>query len=557
MIKKIKFKHYRKLKDPLEINFTKGVNVISGTNGTCKTSILHLVSNSFKIPDSSTAIVDANVWSTLRGVNFYVNPKIETLTKGDKTYADPARGTKGTLYTVEFFDKRIQDFRRKNDQVLADGKKRYRITPPYGWGKGEGLTPLPVVYLSLSRLVPHGEFDVYTKKKASLPEQYRKEVAELYKKLSGIDIKFDTYKICELQTIKTRAEFSTSNDGLDSNTISDGEDNLHAILTALVSLKYYFESIENSVNEIESILLIDEFDATLHPNLQLNLLKICKEFSEKYKFQTILTTHSLDLIEEGLKKEYYNVIYIEDNIENVKVLNPEQLDIYYIKMKLYQTTMRDLLRDKYIPIYTEDKEARLFLEMLLNHFAETKSAFGLIKHFFYLAESYLGCDNLVKLFKDKVCGKQFANCIGIVDGDTNLDEKAIDSNLLMLPGEKSIENLAFEFARELDENDVREFWDDVSVSGEGFDRPYFRTNILPDILDIDEKLQEPNNKKKRRELNKSCFSKENNYHFFSFVLKYWIKTNDAILQSFYNGICILYKKTSELNGINRKILKEG
>ena len=46
MIKQLNFIHYRKLKN-IEIEFSKGVNIISGTNGTCKTSILHLISNSF------------------------------------------------------------------------------------------------------------------------------------------------------------------------------------------------------------------------------------------------------------------------------------------------------------------------------------------------------------------------------------------------------------------------------------------------------------------------------------------------------------------------------
>lgn len=49
MIKSIKFEHYRKLKG-IELNFSRGINIISGTNGTCKTSVLHIVSNSFKKP---------------------------------------------------------------------------------------------------------------------------------------------------------------------------------------------------------------------------------------------------------------------------------------------------------------------------------------------------------------------------------------------------------------------------------------------------------------------------------------------------------------------------
>lgn len=47
MIKDLQIVQYRKLKN-LNIEFTNNVNVISGTNGTCKTSLLYLISNSFQ-----------------------------------------------------------------------------------------------------------------------------------------------------------------------------------------------------------------------------------------------------------------------------------------------------------------------------------------------------------------------------------------------------------------------------------------------------------------------------------------------------------------------------
>ena len=47
MINYLKIKHYRKLKD-IEIDLSKRINIISGTNGTCKSSILYMVSNAFR-----------------------------------------------------------------------------------------------------------------------------------------------------------------------------------------------------------------------------------------------------------------------------------------------------------------------------------------------------------------------------------------------------------------------------------------------------------------------------------------------------------------------------
>ncbi len=547
MIKSITFEHYRKLKE-IELHFSKGINIISGTNGTCKTSVLHIISNSFKEP------IKIGSMKVIRVLNTSTNPKIETLTKGDKKYVDPALGTTGTLYRAEYFDNRILEFRRKNDKELEKTKKRFRIIPKYTKGKRESLPEIPVIYMGLTRLVSAGEIDEndFKKKKDSLPLEYQEEIAKIYRDLTGQVIDVNTYKIMQFKDMKTRADFLTNDDGIDSNTISDGQDNLHMILTALLSLKYYYEQEKK-----ESILLIDEADATLHPDLQLKLLKIMKRYSDEYNIQIVFTTHSLDLLEEGLKRDYYNVIYIDDDIEKVKVLNNERLDIYNIKSRLYEKSMEDIMKDKYIPVYTEDNEARIFLEMILNYYADTIDEFAKIRNYFYLADSYIGCSNMEKLFKDKVCGRQFKNCIGILDGDAELDEKSFSSNLMKLPGNDSVERLVFNYSRELFENNEADFWDSESVMDTAINRKYFKDNILKEIEEIPIRIKE-NPERKERELNKNCFNKANNKTFFELVLKYWIKSsnNKEALAFFYNGITTLYEKTAELNGINRKLLKK-
>ena len=44
VIRNINIIQYRKLKD-VALTFTKNITAISGTNGTCKTSLLHLLGN--------------------------------------------------------------------------------------------------------------------------------------------------------------------------------------------------------------------------------------------------------------------------------------------------------------------------------------------------------------------------------------------------------------------------------------------------------------------------------------------------------------------------------
>lgn len=506
MIKSIKFEHYRKLKE-IELHFSKGINIISGTNGTCKTSVLHIISNSFKEP------IKKECMRVIRVLNNSTNPKVETLTKGDKKYVDPAIGTTGTLYKAEYYNDRILEFRRKNDKELEKTKKRFRIIPKYTKGKKEALPEMPVIYMGLTRLMSSGEIDEndFKKKKDSLPLEFQQEIAKIYQDLTGQVIDVSTYKVMQFNEMKTRTEFQTDNDGV---------------------------------------------DATLHPDLQLKLLKNMKRYSDECKIQIIFTTHSLDLLEEGLKREYYNVIYIDDDIEKVKVLNDERLDIYNIKSRLYEKSMEDIMKDKYIPIYTEDNEARAFLDMILNYFADTFDEFAKIRNYFYLADSYIGCDNMKKLFKDRVCGRQFKNCIGVLDGDVSLNEKNFANNLMKLPGNDSIESLVFKYSKQLFEKNESDFWDSESVMDTAITRIYYRDNILKEIEEIPIKIAE-NPERKERELNKKCFNKENNKTFFELVLKYWIKSpdNKRELDYFYNGITTLYEKTAELNGINRKLLK--
>lgn len=79
----------------IDFYFRKNVTAISGTNGTCKSSLLHIISNAFKqIKQNASWIDDKNCIKILNKINQCVNPKIETLTRGDKNYNDPARGIK-------------------------------------------------------------------------------------------------------------------------------------------------------------------------------------------------------------------------------------------------------------------------------------------------------------------------------------------------------------------------------------------------------------------------------------------------------------------------------
>ena len=414
MIKNINIIKYRKLKD-ISLCFSKNINAISGTNGTCKTSLLHLFSNALQAPKRSCSwITDDKCLPIIRAVNDVTNPKVESLTRGDQEYNDPAHGIKGSLFSVDYYGAETLSFRRHNSTLTT----RYAVKPKYQPGTKDTLPYCPVIYLGLSRLVPFGEFqndEALSNIKKKLPQKYQDEIAQTYKWFTNYNISFNSSK--KMGDIKVRSEFTSNIEGIDSNTISAGEDNLSIILTAIISLKYYYESI-TSTKEVESVLLIDEMDATLHPAFQIKLLNLFREMSESYKIQIAFTTHSMSLLEEMLAKKD-NVLYLIDN--ETSVFQMEEPDIYKIKMHLHSLTQEDIYEDKIIPLFTEDDEARCMLDLLFDYYKKTYPEFKNVCSLFYQVLTNISAENLTGIFRDGKLLHTTMRSICILDGDHNSD----------------------------------------------------------------------------------------------------------------------------------------
>jgi len=549
MVENLSISHYRKIKN-LNFDFSPNINVISGTNGTCKSSLLHIISNSFQLVTKNYSwLNDKKCLEIIKKVNKVVNPKIESLTCGDKKYNNPAIGQKGKLFTVKYFDGTSLDFRRHNSVL----NNRYAIKPLYKKGTSDTLPRCPVIYLGLSRLFPFGEFqnDNEIKEiKESLPLPYQQEIVNIFRQLTGLTISFTSSK--RIGDIKIRSEFSSDQEGIDSNTISAGEDNLFILITALISLKYYFNSIQSS-KTVESILLIDELDATLHPSVQFKLLDLFSQYSRDYKIQIFFTTHSLSLIEYALDKKH-NVVYLIDNITSV--VNLDSPDIYKIKMYLYSLTRNDIYLNKAIPIFTEDEEARLFLNILFDYYTEkNEENFTKIRNRFHFVHANIGADNLLNIFGDNYLLKSTMQAICILDGDKR-SKRDLNRNVIVLPGGESPEKLIMCYSLQLYDNDDG-FWTDKTILNIGYTKIYFRDNILPDIDIIEERIKELQSQNEstegiERNLRKKAFNKHK--QFFELLFKHWVynNENEEQIKSFFKDLYIMFKKVAEFHGISSK-----
>lgn len=549
MIKSIRFVQYKKLKN-ISLDFKEGLNVISGENGTCKSSLLYLISNSFQAvtPSCEWLKGDKRILKTLKAVNSVMNPKIESLQR--KEYSNPAPEVQGSLYTVSYYNHGDLEFRRHNSK--DSDKNRYALKPYYKGNSGDSLPCFPVVYLGLSRLIPYGEYtndDAVTSVKKNLPSDLILNVARNYKLFTGYEIEHEA--IQNIGDLKRRAVFSSNQEGIDSNTISAGEDNLYIILASLESLKVYFESID-SKREIESVLLIDELDATLHPDYQVRLLKLMRDYARRYKIQIIFTTHSITTIEDVLSN-HDNFIYLVDNYDHVTPI--ESPTVFQIKAHLSNLTTDDIYRDKCIPIFTEDDEARFLIKLLFDFFENQESTkeFCRVRRFFSIPKINLGADQLNSLFSDEKLIKSYVGAFCILDGDHNV---SISNCIITLPRKNgfrpsqglSPEELLLQYSKHLFETNDS-FWDSQAVIQKGFSKSYYRRSILSIVEQYDADVAYNDTLQKRRDFNKDLFN--DHLLFFEYVFKRWLhdENNAELIQEFYNNLRIMFLKCAEIRGI--------
>ena len=554
MIKSIEFIQYKKLKN-ISFPFEEGLNAISGENGTCKSSLLYLISNSFQaVTKNCDWVKDTTALDVIKTVNAVTNPKIESLQRrslkeGKDDYDDPAFGVKGALYTVHYYNKDPLEFRRHNTR--SKDKSRFSLKPKYPEGSTQSLPFCPVIYLGLSRLVPYGEYinnDAVSAVNRGLPEQFKTNVAVNYKNFTGYGIHQKTVQ--KLEGIKRRFEFVSDKDGIDSNTISAGEDNLYIILAALESLKLYYESID-SKNNIESILLVDELDATLHPDYQIRLLSLMRKYAADYKIQIVFTTHSMTIIEDLLSHKDC-LTYLVNNVSHVSLMDEPTIE--QIKAHLYNKMEDDIYQDKCIPVFTEDAEARFLLMHFFNYFEETKPEFSRVRRFFSVPDVNIGADILRKLFKDEKLIRSRVGAFCLLDGDKGKDFR---NCVIALPGKNhfessqslSPEELLFRYVKYLSDSDDS-FWDAKEVLRKGFSKSYYNKNIAFKIEEFTAKKETGALTKEVRIFNKELFNK--NIVFFEFVFKRWLHDdgNKNLIEGFYNDLKVMFKKCAEIRGID-------
>ncbi|WP_435525385.1 AAA family ATPase [Chryseobacterium indoltheticum] len=144
LIKKITIEKFRGFNNA-EFELGNNITAIAGQNGTQKTTILGLLSQPFTITDDSNPIINER---PLSGGNY--KSSFSEKFKLSQNFDKP----KDHIWTLETNDVENSVFTLES---IPRDKNNIRFWQKGDKSKGSGYLQYPVIYLSLSRLMPIGE----------------------------------------------------------------------------------------------------------------------------------------------------------------------------------------------------------------------------------------------------------------------------------------------------------------------------------------------------------------------------------------------------------------
>lgn len=533
MLRNIKINKFRHFEN-VSFDLGKNITIIAGTNATGKSTLLAMLGNSCEEKNSF-------------GINL-IHSKFRTqfgeIIKGSSQF-----DLKGSdLFKISFCD--YNDFNIETDYrsfriSWQDNNTRFRIIPKRekniskNLKKTEAKYNFPSMYLGLSRLFPIGESKTLTNKKINFQNDELDWITKAYKNI----LHMNNENINEINhldiEIKNKQGFGITTDLYDYLANSAGQDNLGQILLAVLSFK---RLKEKNPKYNGGLLLIDEFDATLHPASQRKLLDFLEKESKELNLQIVFTTHSLTLLEtictNKIKRNNHNdfneyeLIYLSSAYDKLKIYQKENINYNVIESDLRLICNYHQLNSKRVSIFSEDEETRWFAKNLLQNYDQ---------YLKYLNIS-IGCSELLKFRKEE--SEYFSKVLIILDGDVkeNTIKKTVSNfnsatPILKLPvpqktelDDSRPETIIYNFLISLP--GTHEYWSHAEKIAPGFTPKYIQVNGP-----LSEKY---NNLKKTREKYKKWFNENkailNNSNMFS----YWYSENKSISDEFIKKFIFKY-----------------
>lgn len=349
-IKGIDLVNFRSLKNrPFELG--DFVTVVSGKNGTMKSTIMGLIAHPFDSAEKSVDPFGKRLKTDLSEV-------FKFSVKHDKE-----------KYKY-FISLKIDDqtvLREPIDLYYNKSDSRFRLVPS-GRNKGDGNFTLNTSFINLKRLFPMVHTESRPDNSITYTPKEKQFIGNFYSKLLQKQ-SFNSVEAVVDTSIKTT--LGPSDTYYNYESISSGEDNLGHIVNKLIGFMRHSNSDKKLSN---GIFCIDEFEASLHPVVQIRLFEFLYTWAKSNNVQIIISTHSLYLISHILtrQKEINNndiiinmisTAYVEENNFNI-IKNPSYEFAYKeLTFKDFTNTLEEEIHQ--IDIICEDDIAKDFIEKIL------------------------------------------------------------------------------------------------------------------------------------------------------------------------------------------------
>lgn len=422
----------------LNIKIGKNLTVISGLNGTGKTSILGLIGHLFSYQYNKEKSREKYPYRTISGLPF------ETEYSNIFSFSEEYDMNKKYTYKMLIRNEDNADEYIYGSSRFVEKESRYRMDVGQKEGQHGKKYTSPVIYLGLKRLYPTVE-EIDEKFKIQNSELEEKETQEFISGTKNILVSMDEAIASDNIITRHKKYEAIKSEKYNVEGLSAGQDNISQILTALLS----FKRLDSKKG---GILLIDELDATLFPAAQINLIKQLYSYSKKLNIQIIFTTHSLEIIQEVKRINRGDCVinFLEMKGEYVQV--KEDVSFEYIKNRILMET-KQKVEAKKINILCEDNTAYYWIYNLLHGNPFLK------KHcVVYPGELSQGA--LANMAAKKL--KCFQDFVFILDGDQRNEKKFTKiPNIMFVPGNKSPDSEIFLYLYSLEDDD--EFWNNEEL----------------------------------------------------------------------------------------------
>lgn len=525
VIKKINGIHisnFRTLKNRY-IPLGENVTLLSGKNGTMKTSILGLIAHPFSSKNSAKDLFGEDLKTQHKNV---FKLSLDKDVKDYKYYLHL-----NTIKNEEIYEP-IRMYKRGN---------RHRVTVGKDNTKGLGNFYLNTSYVNFKRLYPMLE----TNAKESTGEHFpKKEMIDFINDGQRKIMNKNEYgKAVPVSEVKGRVKstFGPSGEYYDFVSMSSGEDNLGHILTKMYA--FMTNKYNDDKDQLQGIFCIDEIEAGLHPVAQEKFFDFIFSWSKKHNIQVVATTHSLYLIQYALRKRLENehiskriqvnmlsTAFVEERNYSV-IKNPDYKQAY---KELTFKTISDLNDGYKINVLCEDKVAEYYIKRIvkkteinnrINYLSGITNQEGVKGNSWKSLKSLI--TNGAELLKDSIV---------VFDADVprKINSKKVEilwlPSMDVLPVEKEIVKFIFE----IKDND--EFFKKFDKEKQAFLSEFYSYNLtnldkMEDVRDI------PTDKFKKWADNDSNFKKYVTYYVsrnFDYVKDFricFIQSLNRILES--------------------------